>query len=532
MNYARLQRRDNPAECDFCMGNVGATGVSEASSPVTRRHRRRRLEFGWPLIAVLVLALAVRLWTIDWGLPYVYDPDEPLVLSATVHMLKRGDPNPHWFHYPSLVFYLHGGILAVGAWIASGFSSSGFIDSLTYPDVTAMGSALLESKWTLFVPRLVTAMLSVATAGLVYAVVRRVTQRRIGAVFAGLLMALIPLVVREARQFAPDTIAMFATAGVIWGSLRLYHEGSTKNYVIAGALVGLAAGSKYNAVLSAAMVVAAHFLRADRSPGLLNRRLLMSGYVTVLVFLLTTPYAILDWPRFTNDVGWALYRYSTGHPGLEGNGLLYIAMIGGSFSLSLLFLPFAAIYRTTRVVTWIVGGFALGYVLFLSRYPLPLEHNLLPSMPAFAVVIGLGFSAALSMVQNRRLAKTVVLSVSALTLMLATAGLVAEYNKLEDRREAVEWIKRQLPRGSTILVEAYSPWIDSDQFRVRSVNFVAQDELPPEWDYVVITERGSGRFVRQPGEYPVEAQVIAEIRGSTCPMASFSGQIEIRSSTC
>ena len=155
-------------------------------------------------------------------------------------------------------------------------------------------------------------------------------------------------------------------------------------------MVGLAAGSKYNAVLSAAMVVVAHFLRADRSPGFLNRKLLMSGYISVLVFLLTTPYAILDWARFTNDVGWDLYHYSTGHPGLEGNGLVYLTMIGGSFSLSLLFLPFAAMYRATRAAAWIVGGFSLGYVLFLSRYPVTLAHNLLPSMPAFAVVIELG----------------------------------------------------------------------------------------------------------------------------------------------
>ena len=173
---------------------------------------------------MLVLALAVRLWTVDWGLPYIYDPDEPVVLSATIHMLKRGDLNPHWFHYPSLVFYLHGGILAVGAWIASGFNFSCFTDSLTYPEMTAMRSALLDPEWMLLLPRLVTSMLSTATAALVYSIVLRISRRRLAAVFAGLLIALVPLVVREARQFAPDTIAMFATAGVIWGSLRRKHQ--------------------------------------------------------------------------------------------------------------------------------------------------------------------------------------------------------------------------------------------------------------------------------------------------------------------
>lgn len=125
-----------------------------------------------------------------------------------------------------------------------------------------------------------------------------------------------------------------------------------------------------------------------------------------------------------------------------------------------------------------------------------------------------------------------VLSICAFTLGFAAVGLLAEYDGLEDRREAVEWIENELPDGATILTEAYSPWIDPNRFRVLSVDLVALNELPSRWDYIFITERGSGRFVRQAGKYPVEAQVIAAIRLSTCEVASFAGQMEVRSSTC
>ena len=54
-----------------------------------------------------MVALALRLWGITFGLPYLEHPDEPFWIFAVLKMVKTGDPNPHDFIYPSLYYYLN-----------------------------------------------------------------------------------------------------------------------------------------------------------------------------------------------------------------------------------------------------------------------------------------------------------------------------------------------------------------------------------------------------------------------------------------
>ena len=48
-----------------------------------------------------------------FGLPYPYArPDEAQAISGAVGMLA-GDLNPHFFHWPSLTFYLFAAVLGI-----------------------------------------------------------------------------------------------------------------------------------------------------------------------------------------------------------------------------------------------------------------------------------------------------------------------------------------------------------------------------------------------------------------------------------
>ena len=55
---------------------------------------------------ILLLALALRLWGLAFGLPYVIQPDEPSVEMRALHMWYAGDPNSHYYVYPSLYYDL------------------------------------------------------------------------------------------------------------------------------------------------------------------------------------------------------------------------------------------------------------------------------------------------------------------------------------------------------------------------------------------------------------------------------------------
>jgi len=48
----------------------------------------------WLLIGVTLLAISLRIWGINFGLPYLYHPDEPVAVRIAQRMFETGDLNP------------------------------------------------------------------------------------------------------------------------------------------------------------------------------------------------------------------------------------------------------------------------------------------------------------------------------------------------------------------------------------------------------------------------------------------------------
>src|SRR5213592_2958432 len=94
-----LTNKRFPAGIDWSLLQSVIPPFSKAFS--IRSHWWRRLLF----VVLLLVAFAVRLWGIGWGLPYVDHPDEPQVADAALGMVRRSDWNPRFFDYPSLYLY-------------------------------------------------------------------------------------------------------------------------------------------------------------------------------------------------------------------------------------------------------------------------------------------------------------------------------------------------------------------------------------------------------------------------------------------
>src|SRR6266849_441949 len=60
------------------------------------------------LILILIIALCIRLWHINWGLPEVYEEAWPLRAAWNFWNWngKGLDFNPHIFNYPAFTFYI------------------------------------------------------------------------------------------------------------------------------------------------------------------------------------------------------------------------------------------------------------------------------------------------------------------------------------------------------------------------------------------------------------------------------------------
>src|SRR6478672_5276770 len=147
------------------------------------------------LAAVLIVALALRLFGLRYGLPAVYNPDEVAIMSRALAFAK-GDLNPHNFLYPSLYFYVlfaWEGLTAAVAVAVRAVDSFGAFQREFFLDPTRVFVA----------GRLLTALLGAATVVATGVLGSRISSRFAG-VFAALLLAVAPLHVLNSHYVKHD----------------------------------------------------------------------------------------------------------------------------------------------------------------------------------------------------------------------------------------------------------------------------------------------------------------------------------------
>ena len=66
-------------------------------------------------VGLVLLALALRVWALDFGLPLAEARPDELTIAFQAMKFGRGDLNPHSFNYPSLFKYCMFGLFGVYA---------------------------------------------------------------------------------------------------------------------------------------------------------------------------------------------------------------------------------------------------------------------------------------------------------------------------------------------------------------------------------------------------------------------------------
>src|SRR5687768_12271473 len=137
---------------------------------------------------ILLLAAGLRLFPVWFGLPYPYArPDEAVSISRAVGVLA-GDFNPHFFHWPSLTFYLFAAVLGPVSAVRSLFG----VEPL--PLATAVITA-----------RVVVALAGALTLVPLFRLAARIAGERAG-VLAAAFLAVAPLHVRDSHFAMTDVL--------------------------------------------------------------------------------------------------------------------------------------------------------------------------------------------------------------------------------------------------------------------------------------------------------------------------------------
>src|SRR6266436_3922140 len=254
------------------------------------------------LFGLTLLALALRLYGLNWDQGNSFHPDERQImfhvtaLSWPSSLTQLLDPvhsplNPHFFAYGSFPLYL---LAALGNILTHFFPTLG-----TFANLTLVGrvlSALFDSGSVLL-----TGWLGLLLSG------DHTAERRQAwtlALLAAALVAFTPLQLQLSHFYAVDTMLLFFVILTLLACVALVDtEAPVRWSLVAGLGYGLALATKFSAAPLAVPLFIAYLLRWHRR-GLFTALgpFFSASATTGLVFLLTMPYALLDLANFRQQI--------------------------------------------------------------------------------------------------------------------------------------------------------------------------------------------------------------------------------------
>ncbi|MGI5817908.1 MAG: ArnT family glycosyltransferase [Armatimonadota bacterium] len=422
------------------------------------------------LAVVLVVALALRLFGITWGLPdethlFSYHPDEFHSLRGAFS-LALGDANPHFFNYGSLYLYLVAATVAI--------SNPALFSQVA---VAVPGGPVLPEvlrTWTLDA-RVLTVILGVATVAVVYATARRIWGHREG-LAAGLLLALAPLHVLHSHYATVDVPGALFTALACYFAVVMVGWLSWRSVLWAGVAAGLAASVKYSGGAALVAPVVAWGIvwwrdrERDRPPQW--AKLVALPAAALAAFAMTSPYTFIDWQSAWRDISFEMEHMRVGddpamialHPSgwlfhlgnvAQGTGFIMLAAaavgLGAGLSARRRELLPPAVFGLVAFV--MIGGAEVRY----ARYAVPLLPVVavlaagVVSMDPFTAVRGRWRSWATAG------AVSVVMVGSVLAAGLMSHRMLGELVGPDARAEALALLEDRVPRDGAIGLVS-EPW--------------------------------------------------------------------------
>ncbi|MCG8458583.1 MAG: glycosyltransferase family 39 protein, partial [Holophagales bacterium] len=362
--------------------------------------------------AILLLGLHLRFELSHWNLPYMHHWDEPAVASRSIRMLQAGDLDPHFFNYGSLPIYMAAAVDAVVVMKLAGLPVDDPESITSIGEVATVGSGgwpweVSHPTFLLWNRRLV-ALIGVAVIVLSFFLARELAGKRRGGV-AGLLaaawLAVTSFHIEHSSIVTVDVTVSFFALLVLWSSWLAWRDDQPRLILLSAACVGLAIACKYNSavyMLAPLAVALWGCLRRDRTfrPWLL----LAVPAISVAVFFLAMPYALLSPREFLDDAAYEVHHYTVrgsgkaldvepGWPHLASDlGRLRENLGYGGAGLALVGLTLAL----RRGAGWVLFTLPL-LQLYLTSLTLPNYHrNVVILYPMAAVAIGLAVPALAS----------------------------------------------------------------------------------------------------------------------------------------
>lgn len=472
--------------------------------------QKRYLLAAAPLGAIVVLGAVLRFASLDWALPAVFHYDEPKYVGRAYRILELGDFNPRYFENPSLMIYVDYLLIRLLSPHVQTF----------YAAAELLGTRLNDPRWDVviyYAARSLSAGAGALTAIPIYLAARPLFGRPAG-LLAGLLLAVSFLHVRDSHFATNDVAGTLLLAWSFFFAVRIHQQGKTRDYLLAGALAGIATSAKYNMGMATAAILVAHLLRMRGQGGALARPathlpLALAALASIAGFVAGTPYSVLDPSGFLGG-----FRSQYGYGGSPAVGqddrlspILYAEALAWGFGVvPLLLASVGALLAARQLPAHLVLalsipaaylGFMVTQQLFFARFANPL-------LPFLAMLAGYA-TVQIASLARRPSHKRLVLASIALLAVAQPAALSVQFDALLSRVDtrvlAAAWIDAHTPSDERVAVETNSAmdgWYGWGTGRLRSTwifrsgNPADTDEiLSGKFRYLVASSNGYGTWL-------------------------------------
>lgn len=345
------------------------------------------------IIFLFLFTFWVRGPAITQGLPYFYNEDEAHHFNRVVSMVKSGDYNPHYFHKPSLHFYLRMPVVAASfLWNVKQGHIRSLKEIITKDEEGVAGYAFSAShpgivKWN----RAFSVLLGALTVILTSMVILECTTSMAAASIGGLLVALSPSLLEHGATIGVDVVMDFFCLLSTYCCLR-YIKGGVATLLYTGALAaGLAISSKYNALPIAAVPILAALMKNDAKSFLSLKTLL----IVICGFIVGSPYIFKELPLFLDQFAYEIWHYKiagheghTGEPGI-GQAIFYTKWFAQeAFGFTALIAAIAGFLyelRSDKRQTFLIALFPTLFFLLMIEQKVNFTRNMLVVIPYLAI---------------------------------------------------------------------------------------------------------------------------------------------------
>lgn len=395
---------------------------------------------GWVdlgLVAILpaLAALGLSLVGIGFGLPFLFRPDEDVMIGRAVHMVGEGSWDPLFYNYPPLAFYLMGLAESI----------------LRLVPGQHLGSATTVNPAAEYLSgRLASAAMFVASVVFTTLTALRLNRSRLAAVVAGMVLALSPIAVREAHFATVDMIQCAAVAITFWSASGAKRP---RQMVLAGLACGAAAATKYTGGLALIPVLILAWGIQPR-----GRSMLAAIAGTVVGFAVPFLPVLGKLGDYANGLGFLLGR-SQGTYGGDSIGFVFHPTVSipyglglGAYALAIIGIAVAVRFRTRGDIA--VLAYLAAVLVLLGPSHEVFFRYILPALPALALLA----AGTVRIIPVRGWRRGLATSAIGLLLLPSLyAGVAGDLllARTDTRDLAAQWMDANLPPGTSVGILSY-----------------------------------------------------------------------------